>query len=384
MIIRREFHVQEQESDSGFTLVELLAVIAIIGLLAALLFPAISGIQRRSRIAFVKAQLQQIEHALNLYYEEFDTFPPMGNDWLGGMYFASEDIGKDLEGPFVWNNATDEWEENASYTGPDDDGTEMNYELDTGEDLGLDNAFQDPYDDNSGIPNAFSDNDGILAEISIGENNGRLDGTYYDSLGMLPRRLPPNDETRQPLIDIGNLWDIFLTGDSPYHYYAGHVTGRTSFGMPKFREYSDLTDYLDRAPNYYNRWVIYSVGLDGRDHGLHNYYLVMQDGEDVGQDAFASDVSDDDNDDILFEPSTGENDGNNTVYVVVTIQETDWTTPGVGDEQASPGGNPSLEGPTGEPVFSYDVREQRRREGNVYAMPDGDPVAFGVIMRYGP
>jgi hypothetical protein len=43
-----------------------------------------------------------------------------------------------------------------------------------------------------------------------------------------------------------------------------------------------------------------------------------------------------------------------------------------------------LEGPKGQPVFSYDVRMERRRDGQVFAMPDGDAVSFGMIMRYGP
>jgi hypothetical protein len=163
--------------------------------------------------------------------------------------------------------------------------------------------------------------------------------------------------------------------------------------MPKYRDYTDLTDYMNNAPAYYNRWVLYSVGLDGKDHGLHNYYLAMQDGEDVGVDGYASDVMDDgsgtpnaisDNDGILFEPSLQENDDNNDTFVSGTVTETGWTTPGGVDEQDAPGGTARLDGSRGEPVFSYDVRAERRSAGNVYAMPDGDAAAYGVIMRYGP
>jgi general secretion pathway protein G len=374
-------HPRSKTSEFGFTLLELLTVIAIIGILAAISLPALSGVRRRARIAAAKAQLEQIEVALESYYAESDTYPPMGNDWLRGDFFPSEDVGRDGKGPFKWDDPSSKWIVNDDYPGPDTDGTEGNYELDPGEDLGLDNIYQDPYD-KSGTPNAFSDNDGNLLEPSLGEGNGRLDGTYYDRMSMFATE------------DTGSLIDFFSPGNAYYHYYAGHVRGKTDKGMPKFRGYDGLEDYLATAPTYYNKWVLYSVGPDGRDHGLHNYYLVMQDGEDVGSDGFASDVMDDgtlvanaysDNDRILFEPNTGENDNADTPFVAGPVRETGWTTtPGGMSESTAPGGSAALDGPQGKPVFSYDVRMERRGESAVYAMPDGDGAAAGVIMRYGP
>jgi len=246
------------------------------------------------------------------------------------------------------------------YTGPDANGTEGNYTLDPGEDIGLD------------LQAGTSD---------AGEGNRRLDGTYYQRMSMFTTE------------GTAALLDLFAPGDTYYHYYAGHVRGKTSTGMPKYPSYTDLTDYMNNAPTYYNRWVLYSVGLDRKDHGLHNYYLTMQDGEDVGFDGYASDVMDDgsgspnavsDNDGILFEPSLGENNDTNDTLVSGTVRETGWTTPGGMDEQDAPGGTPALDGARGKPVFSYDVRTERRSSGSVYATPDGDPTAYGVIMRYGP
>jgi hypothetical protein len=176
-----------------------------------------------------------------------------------------------------------------------------------------------------------------------------------------------------------------------YHYYAGYVPSSTDYGMPDFQDYAanhpaGLNDYKNDHPPYYNRWVIYGVGPDGRDHGLHNYYLTMQNGEDVGADGFASDPTDEDGNRILFEPSSGEN--NNTDDTLRTVSdsiiETRWTynyNPGDMESDLGPVGTPQLDNADGKPVFSFDVRKERR--GKVYAAPDGT-AADGVIMRFGP
>ncbi len=102
------------------------------------------------------------------------------------------------------------------------------------------------------------------------------------------------------------------------------------------------------------------------------------------------DPADADGDKILFEPSTGENDNTKTPLTEHTIRETGFKTPKASggktpsEEKAPVGDGTRLEGPTGKPVFSYDVRMERRREKAVYVTPDGARVGFGPIMRYGP
>lgn len=63
---------------AGFTLIELLIVIAIIGILSGLLFVNFSGARERARDSKRKTDLQQIKTSLQLYYNDFGSFPLAG------------------------------------------------------------------------------------------------------------------------------------------------------------------------------------------------------------------------------------------------------------------------------------------------------------------
>ena len=59
----------------GFTLVELLVVLAIVGLLASLLLPAISRAKAKAHSAVCQHNLKQIGLALRLYVEDYQAYP---------------------------------------------------------------------------------------------------------------------------------------------------------------------------------------------------------------------------------------------------------------------------------------------------------------------
>ena len=59
----------------GFTLIELLIVIAIIGILTALILPNYSGARERARDSRRKIDLNNIQQALRLYYNDAQSFP---------------------------------------------------------------------------------------------------------------------------------------------------------------------------------------------------------------------------------------------------------------------------------------------------------------------
>ena len=61
---------------SGFTLVELLAVIMIIALLAGLVTPAVMRARNTARNAAIKAEIDLLHMAIMNYRNEYGTFPP--------------------------------------------------------------------------------------------------------------------------------------------------------------------------------------------------------------------------------------------------------------------------------------------------------------------
>ncbi len=64
----------------GFTLVEILVVIVIIGILAGLAIPAISGAVRRATITAQKLEVDTLARAVEQYREKYGDYPPDGSD----------------------------------------------------------------------------------------------------------------------------------------------------------------------------------------------------------------------------------------------------------------------------------------------------------------
>ncbi len=67
--------VGKPSSQAGFTLVELLVVIFIIGILASLLLTNFVGVRGRATDATRKNDLSQLKTALRLYYNDYQQYP---------------------------------------------------------------------------------------------------------------------------------------------------------------------------------------------------------------------------------------------------------------------------------------------------------------------
>jgi competence protein ComGC len=63
-------------SRRGLTLVQLLVVIAVIGILVALLLPAVQAARESARRTHCTNNLKQLAVAAHLYHDTHDSFPP--------------------------------------------------------------------------------------------------------------------------------------------------------------------------------------------------------------------------------------------------------------------------------------------------------------------
>ena len=92
-IIKKRMVVKKR--SRAFTLIELLVVIAIIGLLAAIVLVSLNSARAKARDAKRVGDLRQIQTALELYYDKYNTYPvsmPVCNSGLNehGDYWCRD------------------------------------------------------------------------------------------------------------------------------------------------------------------------------------------------------------------------------------------------------------------------------------------------------
>ena len=74
MKIARALH-KRTKGDKGFTLIELIVVIAVLGVLATLIIPKVVGVKSDAETKAMEANERIIRNALERYYLEHETYP---------------------------------------------------------------------------------------------------------------------------------------------------------------------------------------------------------------------------------------------------------------------------------------------------------------------
>ena len=87
---------RKRKNTTGFTLIELMIVVAIIGILAAIAIPKFANLIRKSNEGASKGNLGAIRGAMSIYYGDLEGQYPsdMGALTINGKYLASFPVAK--------------------------------------------------------------------------------------------------------------------------------------------------------------------------------------------------------------------------------------------------------------------------------------------------
>ena len=91
------FWHRKMRNQKGFTLIELMIVVAIIGILTAIAFPLYAGIQARARVAKAQADARTLASAVVVYSAHIGTLPAALTD-LSSTVSNTQGV---VAGPFI-------------------------------------------------------------------------------------------------------------------------------------------------------------------------------------------------------------------------------------------------------------------------------------------
>ena len=122
-IVRKREQARSHKHDSGFTLVEMLVVITIIGMIMALVGPRVLNYLGESKVKTAKIQIQSFASAIDLFYLDAGRFPSSA-EGLAALVQRTGDVAS-WNGPYLkgGNVPNDPWGKPYVYRSPGEHGS---------------------------------------------------------------------------------------------------------------------------------------------------------------------------------------------------------------------------------------------------------------------
>ncbi|TDX53035.1 type IV pilin protein [Orenia marismortui] len=132
MILKLREMIANQKKEEGFTLIELMIVVAIIGILASIAVPKFAGVRNKAKVSAVQGDFKAIQSALSIYYTEKGAYPTSGVASALSAY-----IGADLQNKLVDGGPAAKNDNKYHYTASGGQSFEIITKLGNGDDIKL-------------------------------------------------------------------------------------------------------------------------------------------------------------------------------------------------------------------------------------------------------